>query len=164
MTYSLLNKKSSFENFSDLYSLAMFFESAPKPQPTRLETVNSFICPLEAQHQLRMGQYSTSEQDFDLIDQPFCSLLAKLGVLMPGVANRGKIDHSTFANGECGEILLQAVCFNTIQQNAQVNVEWVDSIGLHLELDSLKKTLKIFRFPSFCRLMMVEKDKNLLSR
>jgi len=40
----------------------------------------------------------------------------------------------------------------------------VSSLALHLELDSGKKTLKVFQYPSFCRMMTIERKDNLLSR
>jgi len=45
-----------------------------------------------------------------------------------------------------------------------LKIEWVTSLSLHLELDSGKKTLKMFQFPSLCRLMVVDKRSHILSR
>lgn len=56
------------------------------------------------------------------------------------------------------------MCFNTLQSLAGLKIEWVTSLALHLELDSGKKTLKLFQFPSFCRMMAVERKSNILSR
>ncbi|KAH8602775.1 hypothetical protein B0O99DRAFT_9320 [Bisporella sp. PMI_857] len=42
----------------------------------------------------------------------------------------------------------------TILTNAvSLQIEWVDCLSLHLELDTQAKTLKLFRYPSFCLLM-----------
>src|SRR5277367_3949633 len=61
-------------------------------------------------------------------------------------------------------ILIPDVCFNTLQGLADVRIEWVTSLALHLEVDSSKKTLKLFQFPSFCRMMSVERETHILSR
>lgn len=41
---------------------------------------------------------------------------------------------------------------------------WVNTLNLHLEFDQARKTLKVFRYPSFCRLLYREVDKTLLDR
>jgi len=46
---------------------------------------------------------------------------------------------------------------------ADVKVEWVNSLSLHLEFDNVRRRLKVFRFPSFCRLMYSQ-ETTLLSR
>jgi hypothetical protein len=39
-----------------------------------------------------------------------------------------------------------------------VEIEWVDMMNLHLEFNEALKTLKIFRFPSYCRILCSAKE------
>jgi hypothetical protein len=61
-------------------------------------------------------------------------------------------------------LYVSSVCFQALHDFAELKIEWVTSLALHLELDSSKKTLKVFQFPSYCRLMTVERSSNILSR
>jgi hypothetical protein len=56
------------------------------------------------------------------------------------------------------------VCYQTLRNVCRVEIEWVDALGLHLEFNSTRKVLKVFRFPSFCRLMYRHKQRGLLSQ
>jgi len=50
--------------------------------------------------------------------------------------------------------------FHILHRVASVKIEWVDNLSLHLEFDSHAKTLKVFRFPSLCRIMCCNSKKH----
>lgn len=50
-------------------------------------------------------------------------------------------------------IEMSMISFYNLHKAANIRIQWVDSLRLHLEFDSQLKTLKIFRFPSFCLIM-----------
>lgn len=43
--------------------------------------------------------------------------------------------------------------YYVLSEIAKIKIEWVDSICKHLEFDSTRSLLKLFRFPSFCGIM-----------
>jgi hypothetical protein len=61
-------------------------------------------------------------------------------------------------------IMSQHVCWYTLHKVAELRIEWVTALSLHLELDSSKRTLKLFRYPSFVRMMSCDRKGNLLSQ
>jgi len=67
-------------------------------------------------------------------------------------------------NQQSEVIMVHSICFNFLHQIAGLRIEWVSSLTLHLELDSERKTLKLFQYPSFCRMMMRDHKNHVLSR
>jgi hypothetical protein len=47
---------------------------------------------------------------------------------------------------------------------ANIEVEWVDSLSLHLEFDKSTKILKLFRLPSLCLLMCCCENESPLTQ
>jgi hypothetical protein len=58
-------------------------------------------------------------------------------------------------------ITVRLVCYGTAFHVTQLAIEWVDSLSLHLELDAARQTLKLFRFPSYCRMMYHKQNIHL---
>lgn len=52
----------------------------------------------------------------------------------------------------------ELVCYGAVRLTAGLEIEWVDSLSLHLDLDASRRTLKLFRFPSYCRMMYHERN------
>jgi hypothetical protein len=50
--------------------------------------------------------------------------------------------------------------YYTLSKLAGLKIEWVESLCLHLELNKSDRTLKVFRFPSFCRLLCFAPSEN----
>jgi hypothetical protein len=50
--------------------------------------------------------------------------------------------------------------YYTLSKLVGLKIEWVESLCLHLELNKSKRTLKVFRFPSFCRLLCFAPSEN----
>jgi hypothetical protein len=104
------------------------------------------------------------QQSLHDIDQPLYLLLQKFGKIVP-IANtsRGLEAVGLTTNPYDPAIELSLVCFHTLHRVASIKIEWVDSLSLHLEFDSYKKVLKIFRFPSPC-LIMATNNSSVLSQ
>ena len=77
--------------------------------------------------------------------------LSRFGDIIPEVKPAVSRRHSAVLSFE--NINVQLICFAAAHHVTELEIEWVDSLGLHLELDASRKTLKLFRFPSYCRMM-----------
>jgi hypothetical protein len=83
----------------------------------------------------------------EAVDQPLYIILRKFGRLIPEIG----------AFPEQPELIaVSHVCFAMLDKVAEIQIEWVNSLSLHLEFDNVRRVLKIFRFPSFCMLMYRE--------
>jgi hypothetical protein len=142
----------------------MLYEAVPWPKADKLEVMKTSTGFSGYHNALVTRKFNTFKQGFDYIDLPFYSLLGRFGDLIPEVKQHQFLDHGFPGNRASEHILVGHVCYNTLQSLAGLKIEWVTSLSLHLELDSGKKTLKLFQFPSFCRMMVVERRGNILSR
>jgi hypothetical protein len=142
----------------------MLYDAVPRPKADKLEVMKTSTGFSGYQNALVTRKFNTFKQGFDYIDLPFYSLLGRFGDLIPEVKQHQFLDHDLHGNRASEHILVGHVCYNLLQSLAGLKIEWVTSLSLHLELDSGKKTLKLFQYPSFCRLMVVERRANILSR
>ncbi|KAI9785982.1 MAG: hypothetical protein M1839_008248 [Geoglossum umbratile] len=150
--------------FAALGWLSMLYQAVPHPQANKLEVTKSSTSFSGCQSPLVTRKYKYFKQGFDFIDQPLHCLLGNYGDLIPRTHQVQNSDAGLIGGHLVEYIIAQSVCFYTMQDLADLKIEWVTSLALHLELDSGKKTLKLFQFPSFCRLMHVERKANILSR
>jgi len=141
----------------------MLYEAVSHPKADKLEVIKTSTSSSGYQNPLNTKNYSTFKQTFDYIDLPLFSLLGRFGDLIPGPRMTNMQELALPASRTPEVIDVRLVCFNTLQNLAELKIEWVTSLALHLELDSGKKTLKLFQYPSLCRIMAVEKP-NILSR
>ena len=92
----------------------------------------------------------------DLSDRPLSVLLKAFGNLLPArssgttqlASETGKLAtswHPLYPN-ETNAYLLHVLL--------HVNIQWVDSLSLHLDYDKSSKTLSLFSYPSFCLEML----------
>lgn len=131
----------------------MLYRPAVAPSPGMLEIQKpvaksrSKVTPLS----YTFAHYSKTFQD---IDQPFFLFLRKFGTVVP--------EHGITPPQREEVISAGFVCFAMLSRVVKVKVEWVNSLNSHLEFDHTRKTLRIFRFPSFAR--MLYRDSNVLSR
>lgn len=142
----------------------MLYDAVPHPKADKLEVMKTSTCFSGYQNPLVTRKYNNFKQGFDYIDLPFYSLLGRFGDLIPEAKPYHQLKHGFHGTTSAEHILVGHVCFNTLQSLAGLKIEWVTSLSLHLELDSGKKTLKLFQFPSFARMMVVERRSNILSR
>lgn len=63
-------------------------------------------------------------------------------------------------------IISACINYHTLSTIAQIRIEWVDTISLHLEFDEKALVLKLFRYPSFCAMHYFRgtSDDTLISR
>lgn len=142
----------------------MLYEAVSHPKSDKLEVTRTSISSLGQRNDFVTKKYLSFEQGFEYIDHPLYTMLGKFGYLIP-IARTHSIPQSAFSHsGQSGIIQVHSVCFDTFHHIAGLKIEWVSSLALHLELDSGKKTLKLFQYPSFCRMMMVDRKRHLLSR
>jgi hypothetical protein len=104
--------------------------------------------------------FDTQSQDLEYVDQSLHLLLGRFGKIIPDLPLRRRSEVAPPSEW----IVVPFVCYQTLRTVGRVEIEWVDALGMHLEFDSNRRVLKIFRFPSFCRLMYKHKQRGLLSQ
>src|SRR5271156_5050271 len=104
--------------------------------------------------------FDTRSQDlYEYKDHSLYLLLGRFDKLIPEATPRRRSGDSPSA-----WIVVPFVCYQTLRRVCRVEIEYVDTLSMHLEFDSSLRVLKIFRFPSFCRLMYKRKQRGLLSQ
>ena len=91
-------------------------------------------------------------------DQPLKILFGSFGKVIPQRQRQwvsGRVSPASIAPVRHDDdwIELSLLCFHALNKVANVKIEWVDSLSLHLEFDDSTKVLKVFRLPSLCLLM-----------
>ena len=106
------------------------------------------------------------EQDFALVQQPLGHLFRVFGNVVPQSEDTSpELTHILSAPTASGPyqsseyLVLSCLSYHTLSTVAQIKIEWVDCINLHLEFDEGRRLLKLFRFPSFCRLAYPAKGR-----
>jgi len=135
----------------------MLYDAEPHPSPDKLEVTKTSRNMSGRGNPLHTRKYYNYKQGFDHIDGPLYRLISKFGDLIP----EGPVPLPYHRSSE--SIKVKSVCFDTLRTLADLRIEWVTSLALHLELDSSRKTLKLFQFPSYCSMMLAGKA-NVLSR
>lgn len=98
-----------------------------------------------------------SKKVTDQVEQSLFILLNKFGPFVPELKIQSSQSIITSSNSPPKSILSRMVCFDTIN-DIGLTIEWVDTWALHLDLDVSNWTLRLFRFPSYCRLMFHKKN------
>jgi len=110
---------------------------------------------------LRSRTFDTHGHILDeYVDEPFWLLLGRFGKPIPDPHFREQSDFAPPTEW----IGVPSVCYQTLRDVCRIEIEWVDALGMHLEFDSSRKLLKLFRFPSFCRLMYKRSQSGLHSK
>jgi hypothetical protein len=142
----------------------MFYDAVSHPEVDKLEVKKTSTSSSGKRHALVTRKFCSFQQSFNNIDLPLYSMLGRFGCLLP-MPRTHPLRPQGFSGEQQSEVIMvQSVCFNTLREIAGLKIEWVSSLALHLELDSGRKTLKLFQYPSFCRMMMVDRKSHLLSR
>ena len=143
--------------------MTMLYDPEMAPKPNELS--------LSRQTRVSNRAFDTTvllsyEQDFALVQQPLGRLFRVFGNIIPqsedSSAELAHILASPTASGpyQSSEYLvLSCLSYHTLSRVAQIKIEWVDCINLHLEFDEGRRLLKLFRFPSFCRLAYPAKER-----
>jgi hypothetical protein len=75
-------------------------------------------------------------------------LLAHFGNFMPPQFSPRR--EQRYSETMDDSIIVANINHHTLSTIAQIRIEWVDTINLHLEFDEKSLSLKLFRYPSFC--------------
>lgn len=142
----------------------MLYEAVSRPEADRLELAKTTTGSCGRRNPLTTRKIWSHSQSFDYIDRPLDYLLGKFGDLIPGPKSPSPAERSDSVDLTTEAINVSTLCFNTLHSVVELKIEWVSSHAMHLELDSGKKTLKMFQYPSFCRMMAAEEKNGLLSR
>lgn len=88
---------------------------------------------------------------------PIHQVLKHFGELIPGSINYKPLAtiNPRTTNILSDQLLVSCLNYWTLSKIAAVKIEFVEILSLHLEFDEETQTLKIFRFPSVCRLMCI---------
>lgn len=156
------NKRPANQQPDSLYSArhdpeALMLQINP-PGPTSSAFENKYIPRRRRRAQKEtFTSFSQTLKDNDHIDQPLPVLLGSFGKLIPQRQRKWVVGNMTPASVREGHeedwIELSLLCFHALNKVANVKIEWVDSLALHLEFDNKTKVLKVFRLPSLCLLM-----------
>jgi hypothetical protein len=92
---------------------------------------------------------------------PLQRLLRRFGSLLPEPECVRRSDAAGGLEAGAQDIIGSYVYFHNLKL-LKVQLEWVDVLNQHLEFDRRNRILRVFRFPSTCRLMFREKEGGLL--
>jgi hypothetical protein len=142
----------------------MFYEVVPHPSADSLEVEATSTSSSGLRTAVVTRKFSSYRQSFDRIDLPLDILLDGFGSLIP--MPRTHPLHPPWFTGDeqSKKIMVHSISFNTLQQISGFQIEWVSALSLHLEVDSERKTVKLFQYPSFCRMMMIDRKGHVLSQ
>jgi len=141
----------------------MLYEPVINPKGDKLEVIKTSTSSFGYHNPMNTKKYHSYTQNFDHIDLPLFTLISIFGDLIPGPRNILPHDPA-FMKGPVEILKVPDICFYTLQHVAGLKIEWVTSLELHLELDTGKKTLKLFQSPSFCRMLRSAGKRHILSR
>jgi hypothetical protein len=91
---------------------------------------------------------------------PLQNILATFGKLIPGHLPSAAVAFPNIQNDVFQEqLVVSYLNFQTLSEVAGIRISWVNCISLHLDFDEKSRRLKVFRFPSFCKLMCTNAGK-----
>lgn len=108
----------------------------------------------------RPGELSGIQQDITQSRDPLHSLLAQFGEVIPKV----EVDQEYLASVDVDHLNIAYINFYTLKHVAKLEIEWVNTLNLHLRLDKRRRVLRLFRFPAFCRLAWSEAEDSFMSQ
>jgi len=144
--------------------LTMLFEAVNTPEVDKLEITRISTTSAGRRQPLTTRKIRNHSQGFDHVDRSLDYLLSKFGEIIPGPKASSPSELSDVTGPVSEAINVQTLCFHTLNSVVEIKIEWVTSHALHMEFDSGKKTLKLFQYPSFCRIMAEAKKNGLLSK
>jgi hypothetical protein len=121
-----------------------FFKPSLAPRADRLQ----LFVPVPGTAGLRRaGTWHCNSKDIDE-ETAHISLSDLLFRFSEGI--EGPIPHPAKGDTKAQPLVSSNLSYYTLAELAGLQIEWIDSICEHLELDSRRKVLKLFRFPSIC--------------
>lgn len=91
-------------------------------------------------------------------EEPFYQMLTQFGALLPEVRQSGPVGGCCHTASSASEshFYPNYVFFDVLKNVAQLKIEWVNTLNMHLQLDERKRILRLYRFPAFCRLLYAD--------
>jgi hypothetical protein len=134
----------------------MLYDPVPRPPAKEVLAVRRPTGHRPQAEILRTRVFKKYSHDFDNNDSAMYILLQKFGSLIPQQAD--DLEESDL-------ITASYVCYDGLKKYARgVTIQWVNSLSLHFEFDNQQKVLKLFRFPSYCLLMIQSTSSSPLSQ
>ncbi|PVH73593.1 hypothetical protein DL98DRAFT_606951 [Cadophora sp. DSE1049] len=106
----------------------------------------------------------TIQRGFDYVDQPVYILLDKFGSLIPQVNSCSDLEKDLIGYPAREMIDTRLLRPNTLLEADKLKIEWMSSLAFHLQFNADAGVLRVFKFPSFCELMLADQESPLLSR
>lgn len=106
----------------------------------------------------RRRDISSSQQDIKNCSDPLHSLLAQFGDLIPRI----EVDAEDAPSMDQDYINIAYINFYTLKHVAKLEIEWVNTMNLHLQLDKRKRTLRLYRFPALCHLLWTDTENSFM--
>jgi hypothetical protein len=141
----------------------MLYDPRIDCKPKKLQIAKTATNSLGHRVNLSTQIFETHSQDFEYVDMPIYIMLGRFGKVLPDQRDTTPQGNSN-SGLSSGWIVTPYVCYQTLRKVCRIEIEWVDSVAMHLELDGSRRALKIFRFPSFCRIMYRRRQRGLLSQ
>ena len=90
----------------------------------------------------------------EMAARPLDELLRSFGDLLPGEIGRRASNGHTYAQESTPSMKFRVSHLNvaTLQDIANIQITWVDSLSAHLEFDPTIPSLSLFKCPSFCKI------------
>ena len=97
---------------------------------------------------------SVSLKEDQIVQLPLHHVFARFGQLIPEKLQTvapflPNLDVDIFQE----QLVVSYLNFQTLYEVAEIRISWVDCVSLHLDFDKKTSRLKVFRFPSFCKLL-----------
>lgn len=128
--------------------ITMIYSPSPDPEPNNMQ-----ILFLHASSRpSRDKAWALRELPVDKCTGSVADVILRLGG-MRGPIPRPEHQNRTITFSEQDALKTVNLCYYSLTRLADIKVVWSDSIAEHLEFDRRMRTLKLFRFPSFCSLV-----------
>lgn len=118
------------------------------------------VCPLSelaiSQHQKKINElfFTMNKVSVDHAEKPIYMLLNMFGDVLP-CQNIGPLDSMEHDSASTWFPLRPSeINAHLLWTLLDINIVWVDTLGLHLHYDKPTKTLSLFKYPSFCVAML----------
>ena len=144
--------------------MSMLYDPDLNPNPDKLQLSRVTRVKLHRQtSNLKTEYLHTFEQGFHQLQQPLDNLFCVFGMILPSpdrplATGTGYPSSLKPASHDTSSeyLILSFISYYTLVKVAKIRIQWVESLNLHLEFDEGARVLKLFRYPSFCRLMYPE--------
>ena len=143
--------------------LTLFYDPVLDPEDGVLEILR----PEKAQARVsRNDTWTSYSRDMSQVDQPIVTLLRQFGGVKGPIPWTifNEVEITSSLKSPLDPLVSSNLSYFTLKRVANIDIEWVSSVCLHLEFNMRRKVLKLFRFPSLCGLLYdKEVDDTFLS-